>query len=1206
MLPADKDIIEQEVALGRNKALSQADKYWSRKPKTAATIDVPEKQITEAIQRGIQYAQIVAERNPDNGDYTFLAASSRYDMCWPTCTIYVGHMLLDPMGYHEFVAKHIEIFRKYQGQIKPNGPTYEKHPGHYSVPDGIVGFRWIADHGAVLYIVSKHALISNDKQFLDDWTDSIIKACDFIKYSLGRTNHCGVMGLMPAGLADDEGYDTFQGVWNDGWNYKGLVTAVRLLKRLNHPRADEFDALAKEYKEKFAKEFGKREKTMPTWTDKNGVEHKMTPRYFQPGNKTETTHAWYLDCGPLSLVWLEMLDADDPLMVSCLEFFRNGPNRAKWDVNNRSPFQPPCLIHEMSSCITYWSWSFYHSWQKNDRFRYLEGMYSMLAGSMSMQTYIGTDVRHGTSGIAWMAAALADLVKLAVIDDVIHEGELHLLRLIPQAWLRDDYLTRFENIATEYGQVTVKFKLQDKGETINLQFKPNFHTQPEKVILHVPPVKGLKYINLNGKKLEVKPGQAITISRNNIAGETKSEDDIVQIELNETKVILDAETGGILKLEHAETGVMLETDAPNASVVDLAYPVDQFEPLRLAARYSNDAKIEKADSQVTITWDRLGLSRDIDLPGQVAATVWIKAAPDGKSITLQCEIRNESEHPVRQVLFPDLMGFSQFAGEGKTLLRSAGFVVDPFELLKPPVDSAPFYALGKLGKGLNWVEYIYGAYHLPMILPWTELGSNQRGVSMYPRRWGWTRSMGNVMLNLPEKTGRLRLLHAYNEQVDPGTTWLSDEFWITPHKGGWVDGIESYREWILRNFKRTHPLPKRIRDGLGFRTVYMSQSMPGDPAGDVVWKFSDLPMLARDAIEHGLDEMVLWFWCQSFQLPITVYSPLGTIDEFAAAVEECRKIGVEVVPFITVANLAGATASRYGLKPDAGHSWTYHTEMLPGFNPYYAKGNWTALIDMSNEQWRQEVLASLQNLIDRGIVSFCWDVYLGNPKEPNVYTLTDEIRERALAKDPEASFGGESQNNMLLEAEKLDYTWSWVEYRDVRPYTSILPSPRLNANIDVSARNVKFSFVDNLYLNVMPSAPDNINGSDLIGNNADLALALKQCAKLRKQFLPYFTKGRLIGDCLMDQALVGAHISAYVLPDSLLLVVLSTASARTMLQLDLDLEPWLESASGRYKATIYNMNGAAASEIVLDKGDWSGKTPEVDPLEIVMYEFRAK
>jgi len=42
----------------------------------------------------------------------------------------------------------------------------------------------------------------------------------------------------------------------------------------------------------------------------------MIPRYFQPGDKTETTHGFYLDSGPLALVWMELFEADDPLAAT--------------------------------------------------------------------------------------------------------------------------------------------------------------------------------------------------------------------------------------------------------------------------------------------------------------------------------------------------------------------------------------------------------------------------------------------------------------------------------------------------------------------------------------------------------------------------------------------------------------------------------------------------------------------------------------------------------------------------------------------------------------------------------------------------------------------------------------------------------------------------------------------------------------------------
>ena len=93
-------------------------------------------------------------------------------------------------------------------------------------------------------------------------------------------------------------------------------------------------------------------------------------------------------------------------------------------------------------------------------------------------------------------------MRLAVVDDQIVEDELHLLRLCPLAWLRTDYLTRFENMPTEFGPVTLKFRLSDNSKTLELAYAPNYREQPRRVVLHVPPIRGLARITVNGKALD--------------------------------------------------------------------------------------------------------------------------------------------------------------------------------------------------------------------------------------------------------------------------------------------------------------------------------------------------------------------------------------------------------------------------------------------------------------------------------------------------------------------------------------------------------------------------------------------------------------------------------------------------------------------------------------------------------------------------------
>ena len=66
-------------------------------------------------------AQVISETNPENGDRALLTGNWNYDTLWPTPTCMATHMLLDHLGYHQFVADNLKIFHKYQGSTKPPG-----------------------------------------------------------------------------------------------------------------------------------------------------------------------------------------------------------------------------------------------------------------------------------------------------------------------------------------------------------------------------------------------------------------------------------------------------------------------------------------------------------------------------------------------------------------------------------------------------------------------------------------------------------------------------------------------------------------------------------------------------------------------------------------------------------------------------------------------------------------------------------------------------------------------------------------------------------------------------------------------------------------------------------------------------------------------------------------------------------------------------
>ena len=509
MIPAERDDIDEELTLGFDQALAGADRYWSARPATAAHVDTPEPQINDAIAHSVKLTELITERNPETGERSFVSGSWQYDALWPTPTSMASHMLLDLLGYHQVVEEHIELFRANQGTVKPPGPSYELHPGYFSSPKTLTSIDWLSDHGAILHQVAKHALLTGDEAFIERWLAPIVKACAFIRYARAIEDHDGVPGVLPPAVATDRRVPN-QSVWSLGWNYKGLCTAVRLLERINHPQADAFAAEAHDYRESFVQALRKATAKMPTWTDGSGRAYPVVAHSLSAGG--DILHPFYLDTGPMFLVWSGLLNADDELMQASIAFFREGPNTHLYDPRGNF-HQRPVLVHEISSCEPPYSWNVYHSWQLGDRYRYLEGMYSLLTGALSQQTYVSCETRHGIYGNVFTNPVLVDLVRFSVIDDVIAEHELHLLRLVPKAWLRTDHLTRFENMATQFGPLTIRFRLTEEGKSLELAYEPRFRHPPKKTVLHVPPIPTLSRVVVNGKVVDAAPGTVLSLSK---------------------------------------------------------------------------------------------------------------------------------------------------------------------------------------------------------------------------------------------------------------------------------------------------------------------------------------------------------------------------------------------------------------------------------------------------------------------------------------------------------------------------------------------------------------------------------------------------------------------------------------------------------------------------------------------------------------------
>lgn len=669
--------------------------------------------------------------------------------------------------------------------------------------------------------------------------------------------------------------------------------------------------------------------------------------------------------------------------------------------------------------------------------------------------------------------------------------------------------------------------------------------------------------------------------------------------VNGLEFTIDKDTGNLLKLAPEGMDAFIESAPAGASLLDVACPIEVFEPLRAATRGSSGVEIVSEAGGVTLRWPALALSRALfDIGGPIQASVSIRPDEDGRSVLLKCRIENHSGTKMGQVLFPDFTGLQPFAGKEDTYLRSGGFSMRPFLDLGLRKDMR-WYA----PDGRNTAEYKGGSAFDPMIMRWIDYGSHVGGLSIYPKVWAgypYTR----VRIHYVEAADTYRMMQVHEVPIEPGGAWESPEYCLTPHAGGWAKGIGPYREWVRDHVDRYVPVPEPIRRGLGFRSVWMCKGFPADTEHDVAYRFSDLPDLAREAKEHGLVELVAWFWQEGFQLPLPdPYPHLGTPEDLAEAARACKALGVNLSLFVSCLSLSEPSISRYGF-PNPTEGYNYHPEFVPMLNPAYASRRATVISDVSSALWQEDVLASCLKIVRSYTPCLAWDQVMCDPNTGELYRIFEQVRAAARKIDPDATLAGESATSIEKDADLLDYTWNWLEYRPLEAFTASFPAPRLNVNVNREPLPVKLAFADSLFINAMPSRPDDANATARLTDYPRLSHALKVCAARREQFIDYFLDGELIGDGLLKASVEGVHVCAYVLPDRVMMVIVNTGRDAPI-ALACDLASWLESPSNTYQVRRYQEDGQLAGEETAH----GGMVPiacKLDVGQLMCVEFLAK
>jgi len=159
---------------------------------------------------------------------------------------------------------------------------------------------------------------------------------------------------------------------------------------------------------------------------------------------------------------------------------------------------PASLRFEISGLEPCYSWNIYLRFLRGEREKFLEGFYSLAAGSVTRKFLGGVEHRNGIQAVPVTNAVFDNhLRNMLVFEDESGQG-IDLLRNSPVAWLRPQKQIRVERAETYFGPMS--YKVVSFGTRIEAEIESPSRTPPQwmRLWLNHPEGKTLSAVTVNG------------------------------------------------------------------------------------------------------------------------------------------------------------------------------------------------------------------------------------------------------------------------------------------------------------------------------------------------------------------------------------------------------------------------------------------------------------------------------------------------------------------------------------------------------------------------------------------------------------------------------------------------------------------------------------------------------------------------------------
>lgn len=537
------------------------------------------------------------------------------------------------------------------------------------------------------------------------------------------------------------------------------------------------------------------------------------------------------------------------------------------------------------------------------------------------------------------------------------------------------------------------------------------------------------------------------------------------------KAVFDTTNGTLVELINKATGwPIIHPDAPPLSFkMQVPLPDRRSHIIDGSQQVLSNYQRDTNGTSATFTWNALkaanGEALDINFIGKISMT------PEG--LTFSATVDNQSPYTVEAVAWPCIGGIQPSHPERKLERQTVSWM---------NLGTAELWPNFLNNKGY-WGSYtpVEGAHSNRDSL-FATIAEADQGLYIglhdptlpYLAHWVFEQNPGplDCHRNIAAPTGqsvngeiaRIEFGLQHFPYLKAGDTKTLSPVLLQGYQGSWQRGCDLYKQWRQTWHKRPQ-VPAWINEPHSWLQIQIYAS-----ADECNFRYKDLPEIARDCKEYGIQAIQLTGWADGGQdrgNPSHKTDPaLGTEEELKAAIAECEAMGVRIILFTkwTWWDQSRDDYNTEGIKHVSrnpfGHPWP------AGGYQYYSWTQWAG-IDASplvptctaSEAWRERALEEFKRVTKLGASgmlfdecqhhgngNLCFSPDHGHPVPAFVYHYDNELvqlfKEHSKEVVPDFLYSGELCYDVEMQEYHLLYT-RFIEghlpgYRYVAPEAPIM------------------------------------------------------------------------------------------------------------------------------------------------------------------------